>query len=240
MNKLAVITGASSGVGLATAKLFSKKGYNTLLLSNRMLESGIQLDNSLSLNVDVSDYKALRQAIEQGEKQFGPVDFIFNNASRSGNADENIDEQIMEDMLLTNIKGVINGTKIVSEGMKQRRSGTIINMGSLSALYGYPEFPMTIDNATKAAVVLFTREQRRFLASHNVRCILLEPGLMNTTSLHAALKNDEKTINDFLKAHEGAYLSPEEIAETVYAIYSLPQHICMREVAISGTRQELP
>jgi len=240
MRKLVVITGASSGVGLATAKLFSKNGFNTLLLSNRMLESGVQLDNSLSLDVDVTDYNALKQAIEQGEKQFGPVDFLFNNASRSGNADENIDESIMEGMLLTNIKGVMNGTKIVSEGMKKRRSGTIINMGSLSALYGYPEFPMTIDNATKAAVVLFTREQRRFLAPHNVRCVLLEPGLMNTTSLHSALKNDEKIINEFLKAHEGAYLLPEEIAEAIYAIYSLPQHICMREVAISGTRQELP
>lgn len=240
MRKLAVITGASSGVGLATAKLFNEKGISTLLLSNRMTESGVRLTNSLSLDVDVSDYSALKQAIEQGEKQFGPVDFLFNNASRSGNADENIDESILESMLLTNIKGVMNGTRIVSEGMKQRRSGTIINMGSLSALYGYPEFPMTIDNATKAAVVLFTREQRRFLAPHNVRCVLLEPGLMNTTSLHAALKNDENAIDAFLKAHEGAYLLPEEIAETVYTIYSLPQHICMREVAISGTKQELP
>ncbi len=240
MKKLAIITGASSGVGLATAKLFSEKGLNTLLLSNRMIASGVQLKNSLSIDVDVTDYEALKNAINLGEKKFGPVDFLFNNASRSGHTDENINEKILESMLLTNIKGVMNGTKIVSEGMKERNSGTIINMGSLSALYGYPKFPMTIDNATKAAVVLYTREQRKFLAPYNVRCILLEPGLMNTTSLHASLKNDEKAIDAFLKEHEGAYLLPEEVAELVYTIYSLPQHICMREIAVSGTKQQLP
>lgn len=240
MDKLVVITGASSGVGLTTAKLFSEKGFNTLLLSNHMTEADVHLKNSLSIDVDVTDFNAFQSVIAEGEKQFGPVDLLFNNASRSGYADKDIDEKILESMLLTNLKGVINGTRIVSEGMKKRQCGTIINVGSLSALYGYPDFPMTIDNATKAGVVLYTREQRKFLAPYNVRCILLEPGLMNTTSLHAALNNDEKAIAEFLKEREGAYLSPDEVAEAVYSIYSLPQHICMREVALSGTKQQLP
>jgi NADP-dependent 3-hydroxy acid dehydrogenase YdfG len=240
MDKLAVITGASSGVGLATAKLFSEKGINTLLLSNIMVKSGVKLKNSLSLDVDVTDYEGLKDAIKQGEDMFGPVDFLFNNASRSGYKDEDMNEKGMEATLLTNIKGVMNGTNIVSEGMKKRRSGTIINVGSLSGIYGYPEFPMTIDNATKAAVIMYTREQRKILAPFQVRCSLLIPGLMNTTSLHAALKNDEKVIANFLKEHEGAILVPEEVAQIVYHIYSLPQHICIREIQASGTGQSEP
>ena len=122
--KLVVITGASSGIGEATAKTFSNAGYPTLLLARRLekMES-FNLTNSICKKVDVRNRDALVSAIKEAEKQYGPTDMIFNNAGVARLADiasQKPDE--WDEMIAVNTNGVMNGIYAVMNDMKSRKS----------------------------------------------------------------------------------------------------------------------
>ena len=131
---LAVITGASSGIGEATAKAFSNAGYPTLLLARRIeIMESFNLKNSICKKIDVRDRDALVSAIREAEKQYGPTDMMFNNAGVARLADISTqDPSEWDEMIDVNTKGVMNGIYAVMKDMKARQSGTIVNMSSVS------------------------------------------------------------------------------------------------------------
>ena len=131
---LAVITGASSGIGAATAKAFSKAGYPTLLIARRLdIMESFKLENSMCRKVDVRDREALIAAMREAEKEYGPTDMIFNNAGVARLAEIGTqDPSEWDEMIDVNTKGVMNGIYAVMSDMKARKGGTIVNMSSIA------------------------------------------------------------------------------------------------------------
>lgn len=131
---LIIITGASSGIGLATAKMFADRGHSLLLLARRLdAMEKLNLPNTLCKSIDVTDRTALLAAVQEAEAKFGPADAIINNAGVMllGDATkQNPDE--WDKMLDVNVKGLLNGIHAVSSGMVARKHGTIINISSVA------------------------------------------------------------------------------------------------------------
>lgn len=137
---LVVITGASSGIGLATAKLLSSRGHALLLLSRRLAPmQQLQLPNTLALAVDITDRAAVLAAVAEAEAQFGPVDAIINNAGVMllGSIATQDPEQ-WDRMLDVNVRGLLNGIHAVASGMVERKRGTIINVSSVAGRKAFP------------------------------------------------------------------------------------------------------
>ena len=174
--KLVVITGASSGIGEATAKTFSNAGYPTLLLARRLekMES-FNLTNSICKKVDVRNRDALVSAIKEAEKQYGPTDMIFNNAGVARLADiASQKPEEWDEMIAVNTNGVMNGIYAVMNDMKSRKSGTIVNMSSIAGRKVYEDH--TVYCGTKYFVHAISESIRGYLSPHNVRVIVMSPG----------------------------------------------------------------
>ena len=138
---LAIITGASSGIGEATAKAFSKAGHPTLLLARRLDRmEALNLPNSMCRQVDVRDRDALVAAVKEAEEKYGPADMLFNNAgiARLGDIGSQ-DPGEWDEMININTNGVMNALYAVMSGMKERKSGTIVMMSSIAGRKVYPD-----------------------------------------------------------------------------------------------------
>ena len=182
---LVVITGASSGIGLATAKLLSERGHALLLLARRVDRmTALNLPRTLCRAVDVTDRKAVAAAITEAEQQFGPVDAMVNNAGVMllGNIDDqNPDE--WEQMLDVNVKGLLNGVHAVTKGMIERKAGTIINISSIAGRKTFPNHVVYV--GTKFAVHGLSENLREELSPHNVRVVVIAPAMISKPVIRA-------------------------------------------------------
>jgi len=235
---LVVITGASSGIGLATARLLSRRGHALLLLARRlepMLQ--LQLPNSLALSVDVSDRAAVLAAVAQAEQRFGPVDAIINNAGvmlLGSIATQDPDE--WDRMLDINVRGLLNGIHAVAAGMVERKQGTIINVSSVAGRKTFPNHVAYV--GTKFAVSGLSENLREELSPSNVRVITIEPGAVETELLsHTSDEAIKAGYNDW-KQEMGGVLSADNIAEVIDFAYGQPQSVCIREIVVCATRQQ--
>ena len=170
-----VITGASSGIGEATAHLFSQNGHPLLLLARRVDKlKGLNLPNSLCEKVDVTDLNQIKEAVVKAEQLFGPVDCIINNAGMmllGDVATQNPDE--WKQMFDVNVIGVLNGMQAVLEGMKIRGRGTIINTSSIAGRKTFPNHAAYC--ATKFGVHALTENAREEAGSFGVRMVVIAP-----------------------------------------------------------------
>ncbi len=236
--KLVVITGASSGIGEATARAFADAGYPLLLLARRLeLMEALQLPDALCREVDVLDLDGMRAAIAEAEDQYGKVDCIINNAGVMVNG--NPAEQDPEDwqrMLDVNIRGVLNGIHLVLSDMVERKTGTIINMGSIAGRKTFPSHAVYC--GTKFAVHAITENIREEVSGSNVRLVTIAPGMVYTELLdHGCEESARQGWLDYAEQIGGA-LDPQSIAQTVLFSYQMPQEVCVREVVICPTGQE--
>ena len=236
---LVIITGASSGIGEATAKTFSAAGHPLLLLARRVerLEA-LKLPNSLNLKVDVTNRDQFIAAVEKAEAQFGPADLLVNNAGvmllGKMQAQEPEEWQAMMDV---NVKGVLNGVKAVLNQMIERQGGTIINISSIAGFKTFPNHAAYC--ATKYAVHGLTESIRGEVAEHNVRVSLVSPGVVETELLGHTTSNEIVTNYNTWKESISGGLQAQHIAEAIQYIYNQPQAVCLREVVIAPTRQSL-
>ncbi|MFF7065524.1 SDR family NAD(P)-dependent oxidoreductase [Pseudomonas sp. NPDC008258] len=235
---LVVITGASSGIGLATAKLLSSHGHALLLLSRRLAPmQQLQLPDTLALAVDVTDRAALLAAVAEAEARFGPVDAIINNAGVMllGNITTQ-DPQQWDRMLDVNVRGLLNGIHAVASGMVQRKQGTIINVSSVAGRKAFPNHVAYV--GTKFAVTGLSENLREELAPSNVRVITIEPGAVDTELLSHTTDDAIKDGYNDWKQEMGGVLTAETIAETIAFAYGQPQSVCIREIVVCATRQQ--
>ena len=237
MKKLIVITGASSGIGEAAAKLFSKNGYPLLLLARRKERmDALNLPNTLTREVDVTNLEALKSAVKEAEEKFGPVDTMINNAGVMllGNVLEQ-DPSEWEKMLDVNVKGLLHGVNAVASGMVERRHGTIINISSIAGKKSFSNHVAYV--GTKFAVHGLTENLREELSPHNVRVITIAPGAVKTELLsHTTNKN---IVNEYTAwaADTGAIMLAEDVASAIFFAHQCPQNVCIREIALAATNQ---
>ncbi|WP_353242727.1 SDR family oxidoreductase [Providencia sp.] len=239
VKSLVVITGASSGIGLATAKILSNEGHALLLLARRIEPMwALNLPNTLCKSIDVTDRTAFVNAVKEAEAQFGPVDGLINNAGVMLLGDiTNQDPNQWDTMVDVNIKGVLNGVYAVADGMVARKSGTIINISSVAGRKTFPNHVAYV--GTKFAVHGISENLREELAPHNVRVITIAPGAVETALLsHTTDEGIKSGYQEWKKEMGGLVLSAEDVANTIRFAYQQPQSVCIREIVLAATRQQ--
>ena len=236
--KLIAITGASSGIGAATAKAFSEAGYPLLLMARRIeLMEAMNLPNAICKEVDVLDLEGMKAAISEAEDAHGEVDCMINNAGVMINGKPQFQNpEDWQKMLDVNIRGVLNGIHLVLKDMVERQSGTIINMGSIAGIKTFPDH--TVYCGTKFAVHAITENIREEVSGSKVRLINIAPGMAYTELLdHGCEEEARKGWMDYAEQIGGA-LKPDSIAQSVLFSYQMPQEVCVREIVICPTGQE--
>lgn len=227
MNKsLVIITGASSGIGAAIAKVFSDAGYSLGLLA-RNLEAmeKFNLPNALCISVDVTDFDAFKKAVQECETKFGAVDCLINNAGfAKGGEFTEVDHTDHLNTVNINIQGVINGIETVLPGMRERKTGTIINISSVADRNPRPQIATYA--ATKAAVKSLTESLRMANAKYGIRICNLAPAKIMTPMLISANLNDNQII------------PAEDLAKAILWMYQQPQTICVRDLVFAPTYYE--
>lgn len=235
---LIVVTGASSGIGAAIAKDFSKAGHALLLIA-RDLEpmKALNLPNSICKSVDVTNAKALENAIAQAEEQYGKTECIVNCAGLMLlGAVEDQDKAEWQQMFNVNVMGLLNGMQAVLNDMKARNSGTIINISSIAGRKTFPAHAAYC--GTKFAVHAISENVREEVADSNVRVITIAPGAVETKLLSHTTSDQIKANYEEWKQSMGGVLAPEDISAAVLYAFGQPQNVCVREILVAATRQQ--
>lgn len=226
--KLVIITGASSGIGAAIATVFSEAGYPVgLFARNKDAMEKLSLPNSICLSVDVTDINAMKDAILVAENQFGKADCFINNAgfAKLGDFPE-INHNDNVRMVDINILGVINGFEAILPDMRERKSGTIINISSVADRNARPNGATYA--ATKAAVKSLSESLRMANAKYGIRICNLAPAKIKTPLLQQVQSNAD--LNQIINA--------DNLARAALWIYQQPQTICVRDLVIAPTYYE--
>ena len=236
---LIVVTGASSGIGEAIAKQFSALGHPLLLLARRVerLEA-LNLPNTLCEKVDVTDQESFKRAIAKAEAQFGPVDGLVNNAGAMllGQIDTQ-DASEWKRMFDVNVLGLLNGMQAVLTSMKDQNSGTIINISSIAGKKTFPNHAAYC--GTKFAVHAISENTREEVAAFNVRVTTIAPGAVETELLSHTTSQEIKDGYGAWKEDMGGVLAADDVARSVGFAYQQPQNVCIREIALAPTKQQM-
>jgi NADP-dependent 3-hydroxy acid dehydrogenase YdfG len=230
---LVVITGASSGIGLALARAFAREG-NPLLLLSRHIEPlpDMPPDRTDYAAADVADFAAVERAIRGAEDRFGKTECLVNNAGFADARDfKSVEVASFSHEVDVNLKGVLNCTKVVLGDMSERRSGTIINISSVS---DRKTSPVAVTyTATKHAVRALGESLREAEGRNGVRVINVAPGYVRT-NIH---KTMGISFEDYCRAlGDPDFLSAEELADVILFCWKLPKRICVRDIAVAPTR----
>ncbi len=241
MNKTAFITGATSGIGKAAAILLAKQGINLIICgrrSDRLEELKTELQakvNVCSLAFDVRDEKAVMAAVHSLPAQWQIIDILINNA---GNAHglAPIHEGSTEDwnvMIDINVKGLLYVSKAVIPGMVERKSGHIINIGSIAGKEVYPNG--NVYCASKFAVDALTSGMRLDLNPYGIRVTGIHPGLVETEFSLVRFKGDAQRAGSVYKGYQP--LTPEDIADVIWYTINCPPHVMISDLTILPTAQ---
>ena len=240
MKKTALITGATSGIGKATAHEFAKHGINLVLCGRRQhrLDS---IKNALSketnvhtLNFDVRDREKTLEAIASLPIEFQHIDILINNAGNAHGSDPiqagNLDD--WDAMIDINVKGLLYVSKAIIPGMTERQSGHIINIGSSAGSEVYPKG--NVYCASKHAVLAITEGMRIDLNPFGIKVGAINPGLVETEFSKVRHKGDS-AANDIYKGFKA--LQAKDVADVIYFAISRPAHVNIADVLMFCTAQ---
>ena len=240
--KTILITGATSGIGLACARRFAHGGYRVILNGRnhlRLQEIAAELTEGgadvLTLCFDVRDREAAKQAIENMPAAWQQIDVLVNNAGLALGLEKEYEGSFddWDTMIDTNIRGLLNMTRLVVPAMVNRNSGHIINIGSVAGDAAYANG--NVYCATKAAVKALTDGLRIDLADTAVRVTNLKPGLVETnfsvTRFHGDRDRADKVYNGITP------LTGDDIADVAFYAAEAPAHVQIAEVLILATHQ---
>ena len=239
--KTALITGASSGIGMATAKIFARNGIN-LILCGRRQERLDTLKNELNslcnihiLNFDVRNKKDVFLKIKSLPKVFSTIDILINNAGNAHGLD-NIQEGNLEDwdaMIDINVKGLLYVSKAVLPTMLLSQSGHIINIGSTAGKEVYPKG--NVYCASKYAVDAINQGMRIDLNGKGIKVGAINPGLVATEFSEVRFKGDTKKAT---KIYQGfTPLQAKDIAEIIWFTVTRPAHVNIADLTVMALDQ---
>jgi 3-hydroxy acid dehydrogenase/malonic semialdehyde reductase len=240
---IAFITGATAGIGKASAELFAKKGYNIIITGRRKdrldtftahLKSTYKVD-VLSLNFDVRNLKEVEAAINSIPESWKKIDVLLNNAGLAAGL-SSIQEGVIDDwerMIDTNVKGLLYMTRTLAPIMINNGYGHIINIGSIAGKEVYANG--NVYCATKYAVDALNKGMRIDLLPYNIKVTAINPGMVETEFSIVRFKGDDERAKNVYKGLQP--LLPEDIAETVYWVASRPAHVNINDIVIMPTVQ---
>ena len=241
MNKTILITGATSGFGRAIAKRFAAGGYN-LVITGRRTErlddlvaelSGWQGIRIIPLCFDIRDKDAVNDAVNLlGDL---PIDILVNNAGLAAGL-STIDEGDTDDweqMIDTNVKGLLYMTRAITPRMVERRSGHIINIGSTAGKLVYKNGGVYC--ATKHAVDALNQAMRIDLLPHRIKVTAINPGAAETEFSIVRFKGDEERAKSVYEGFQP--LKAEDIADAAWYCANLPAHVCINDLVITCLSQ---
>ncbi len=238
-DKIVFITGASSGIGEATARKFAEKGSRTILAARRierLKRLASELPGELHLlELDVRDHIAVEKAINGLPAQWKAIDILINNAGLSRGLDKLHEGKIIdwEEMIDTNIKGLLYVSRAIIPGMVKRGRGHIINIGSIAGHEVYPGG--NVYCATKHAVVALSKGMRIDLVDTPIRVSTVDPGLVETEFSQVRFHGD---VERGKKVYQGYKpLTGKDIAEAIVWIAERPEHVQIAEIIILPTAQ---
>lgn len=237
--KWALITGASSGIGAATAIRLGKLGYNLILTGRRKahLEKVAEQSGAAKVEIvtfDISKPTQIEQFLTQYSSKLSKLEILINNAGLAKGTDKVFQANIKdwEIMIDTNIKGLFYLTHGILPFFLAKNSGHIVNMGSVAGRWVYPGG--AIYCATKFAVRAFSEGLRQDLIGKNIRVTNIEPGMVNTEFSLVRLGSTEKADAVYSGMQP---LSAEDIAETIAWVIDRPKHVNVQELVIYPTDQ---
>jgi serine 3-dehydrogenase len=242
-NKITFITGASSGIGHACARVFAQQGAKLILCSRRrdLLDKlGKQLHESFNtpsylITLDVRDREAVSRAITAIPSEWAAVDILINNAGLARGLHKlyegNIDD--WEEMIDTNVKGLLYMSRAIIPGMVERGRGDIINIGSIAGHEVYPNG--NVYCATKHAVDAITKGLRLDTLGTPLRVCTIDPGLVETEFSLVRFHGDKVRAK---KVYNGVVpLTAEDIADAILYCVTRPEHVQIAEMIILATAQ---
>ncbi|MEI7829077.1 MAG: SDR family NAD(P)-dependent oxidoreductase [Prolixibacteraceae bacterium] len=243
MSKIALITGATSGIGAATSHLLAANGFD-LILTGRRNKRLVELERELSskykikcllLCFDVTKLEKVQLALESLPLNWKAIDVLINNAGLAVGMDtvDNGEIEDWERMIDTNIKGLLYVTRTVTPWLKERKSGHIINISSLAGKEAYPMGAVYC--GTKHAVQAISHAMRIELLPYGVKVGTIAPGMVDTEFSNVRFKGDDERAKSVYKGLTP--LSPIDIAETILFLVTRPAHVNIDDVLIMPTAQ---
>lgn len=238
-NKIALITGATSGIGWATAERLAEAGAQLILCGRRTekLEALAKAvgGNPQLLTFDVRDKEAVFQAVDSLPNALKSIDLLVNNAGNAHGLDP-VQTASLEDwdaMIDGNVKGLMYVTKAVLPHMVAAKKGQIINLGSIAGKEVYPNG--SVYCSSKAAVDFFTRGLRIDLNPLGIRVGAIHPGLVETEFSEVRFKGDQTRAKNVYEGIEA--LTAEEVADAIFYMAQVPEKVTIADLVILPTRQ---
>jgi NADP-dependent 3-hydroxy acid dehydrogenase YdfG len=239
----AIITGATSGFGKAIAIRLTKLGYNIVITGRREerlheLEKQIKTETNVNVHAlcfDVRDNEACKIAISSLPENFKQIDLLVNNAGLAAGTSpfQESDLADYEQMIDTNVKGLLFVTKLIVPGMIERNSGQIINISSIAGIEVYPNG--SVYCASKHAVNAITKGLRLDLIKHNIRVGSISPGMAETEFSVVRYHGDEEKAK---AVYAGLIpLNAEDIADALEFMVTRPDHVSINDIQINPTQQ---
>lgn len=239
-HRTALITGATSGIGRATAEYFAKHHIKLILCGRRQerldtIQKALERQTDVhTLNFDVRDKEAVFQAIESLPEGFKTIDILINNAGNAHGKDP-IQVGNLEDwdaMMDINVKGLLYISKAIIPQMTERKSGHIINIGSSAGRDIYPNG--NVYCGSKAAVLAITEGMRMDLNPFGIKVSAINPGMVETEFSEVRFKGDPHA-NDAYLGYKA--LQADDIAEIIYFAISRPAHVNIADLLVFPTAQ---
>ncbi|WP_029038104.1 SDR family NAD(P)-dependent oxidoreductase [Salinimicrobium xinjiangense] len=241
MNKTALVTGASSGIGKATAIALAEAGFNLVICGRRkepLTDLKTQLQEKVKVEIlqfDVRSKEEVKKAIESLPKESKNIDLLVNNAGNAHGLDP-IQSGNLEDwdaMIDINVKGLLYVSRELIPQMVERGSGDIINIGSIAGKEVYPNG--NVYSASKHAVDAISKGMRIDLNGKGIRVGAINPGLVETNFSEVRFKGDSERAKSVYEGYRA--LKPEDIADIIVFMVTRPAHVNIADLLVLPTAQ---
>jgi NADP-dependent 3-hydroxy acid dehydrogenase YdfG len=238
--KIALVTGATSGIGQATAELLLQNQYKVIITGRRddrlkEFQSRYSQNDIHTLNFDIRNEESVLNALNSLPEDWKNIDVLVNNAGLALGLSQFYDgsTEHWDTMIDTNVKGLLYISRAVSRGMKERKSGHIVNIGSIAGKEVYNNG--NVYCATKHAVDALTKAMRLELAAFGVKVTGVHPGAVETEFSIVRFEGDEQRAKTVYQGYEN--LVAADIADAVFYAISRPAHVNINDLVIMPTAQ---